>query len=60
MVANLNKLRTLTRESELVAYRAFKDEYGQATREDLIRALNRLSSLFWIMMFKYLTDQYKE
>ena len=60
IVANLNKLRTLTRESELVAYRAFKDEYGQATREDLIRALNRLSSLFWIMMFKYLTDQYKE
>lgn len=60
IVANLNKLRTLTRESELIAYKAFKDEYGRAEREDIIKALNRLSSLFWIMMFKFLTDHYKE
>lgn len=59
MVAHLNKLRTLTRETELIAYKAFRDEYGQTNREDIIKSLNRLSSLFWIMMFKYLTDKYK-
>lgn len=59
MVAYLNKLRTLTRETELIAYKAFRDEYGQTKREDIIKSLNRLSSLFWIMMFKYLTGKYK-
>lgn len=59
IVAALNKLRTKTRETELIAYKAFKDEYGQVFRVDIIQALNRLSSLFWIMMFKYLTDKYK-
>lgn len=59
IVAYLNKLRTLTRETELIAYKAFKDEYGQTNREDIIKSLNRLSSLFWIMMFKYLTGKYK-
>lgn len=56
--ARLNKLRTRARELELVAYRAFKKEDGQPEREDIIRVLNRLSSLFWIMMFKYLTGKY--
>lgn len=55
----LNKLRTMVREAELVAYSAFKDEYGQVEREDIIKAFNRLSSLFWIMMFKWMTDKYK-
>lgn len=59
IVAVLNGLRTKTREAEIVAYKAFKDEQGQVFREDIIRALNRLSSLFWIMMFKYLTNKYK-
>lgn len=59
IVAVLNKLRTKTREAEVTAYKAFKDEYGQVFREDIIQALNRLSSLFWIMMFKYLTNKYK-
>lgn len=59
VVAHLNKLRTLTRETELIAYKAFKDEYGQTSREDIIRAFNRLSSLFWVMMFKYLTGKYQ-
>lgn len=59
MTAHLNKLRTKAREVELIAYKAFKDEYGQTEREDIIRVLNRLSSLFWIMMFKYIKEQYK-
>lgn len=59
MVVALNRLRTMVREAELVAYNAFKDEYGQVEREDIIKAFNRLSSLFWIMMFKFMTDKYK-
>ncbi|HIU76785.1 MAG TPA: cobalamin adenosyltransferase [Candidatus Pelethocola excrementipullorum] len=60
IVAHLNKLRTRSREVELAAYRAFKTETGDVEREDIIRVLNRLSSLFWIMMFKYLTGKYDE
>lgn len=60
IVAALNRLRTITRETELVAYKAFKDEYGAVERNDIIKAFNRLSSLFWIMMFKVMSDKYKE
>lgn len=53
VLLTLNKLRTLTRQTELAAYQAFKDANGQVLREDIIMALNRLSSLFWIMMYQY-------
>lgn len=58
VTAHLNHLRAKSREVELAAYRAFKMESGDVEREDIIRVLNRLSSLFWIMMFKYLTGKY--
>lgn len=58
MVCVLNRLRTYTREVEICAYNAFEDNYHKLTRTDIIMALNRLSSLFWIMMFKVLTDKY--
>lgn len=58
VVVALNSIRTLVRETELIAYKAFKDEYGAINREDIIKALNRLSSLFWIMIFKYRTGKY--
>lgn len=57
--AYLNRLRTKTRETELIAYRAFCREDKSVEREDILTALNRLSSLFWIMMFKYLTGKYE-
>lgn len=59
MVACLNRLRTRARETELTAYKAFREENGEVSREDILRVLNRLSSLFWIMMFKYLTGAYE-
>ncbi|MBU5483163.1 cobalamin adenosyltransferase [Clostridium sp. MSJ-11] len=59
VVVALNSCRSLTRETELTAFSAFKNEYGDVEREDLIRGLNRLSSLFWIMMFKVRTGKYK-
>lgn len=57
-VVVINSLRTLTRETELQAYQAFKSEHGSVEREDIIRTLNRLSSLFWIMMFRVRVGQY--
>ena len=57
-VIYLNTLRTLVREVELVAYDTFKDEYGVPRRPDIIRAFNRLSSLFYVMMYKVLTKEY--
>lgn len=59
VVAELNRLRTRAREVELAAYHAFKTDNDRVEREDILRVLNRLSSLFWIMMFKYLTGRYK-
>lgn len=60
MVGELNRLRTRTREAELASYAAFKEESGDVSRADIQKVLNRLSSLFWIMMFKYLEGYYKE
>ncbi|MCJ8013547.1 cobalamin adenosyltransferase [Paenibacillus sp. KQZ6P-2] len=57
-VVVINALRTLTRETELLAYQAFKKEHGDVEREDIIRTLNRLSSLFWIIMFRIRVGQY--
>ncbi|MDR2387356.1 MAG: cobalamin adenosyltransferase [Deltaproteobacteria bacterium] len=52
----LNELRATVRETELSAAEAFQDSAGQTQREDLIMALNRLSSLFYVLMFKYLPE----
>ena len=46
----VNRARTVARQTELAAYRAFRDENGAVTREDILLGLNRLSSLMWIMM----------
>ena len=55
----VNKVRTLVRQTELSAYAAFKDVDGNVTRGDIILALNRLSSLMWIMMIKLKAGQYE-
>jgi ethanolamine utilization cobalamin adenosyltransferase len=52
----LNELRSLVRETELSAAEAFQDQIGNSGREDIIMALNRLSSLFYVLMFKYLPE----
>lgn len=58
VVVALNSIRTEIRETEILAYRAFKDEHGNLKREDIIKALNRLSALLCIMIFKYRTGKY--
>ncbi len=54
----VNKVRTAVRETERAAYRAFRDENGSVTREDIILALNRLSSLCWIIEIKLKAGKY--
>lgn len=55
--AGLNRLRTLSRETELVAVNAFCRPDGTAAREDLLRGLNRLSSAFYILMLRQAAAQ---
>lgn len=55
----LNALRAESREVEISAYKAFKNEETESTRPDISLALNRLSSCFYIMMCKYMAGKYK-
>ena len=48
----------ITPQTELAAYKAFRDENGAVTREDILLGLNRLSSLMWIMMIKLKAGKY--
>jgi len=55
--AELNLLRTLVREVELCACRAFDSREG-IERPDIIKVLNRLSSAFYVLTYKYLPKGY--
>ena len=50
--AQLNRLRALCRETELAANLAFCDGTGGCSRVDLVLALNRLSSFFYVMQLQ--------
>ena len=51
-IARLNRARCASREAELAGVEAFSDREGRITREDLIRALNRMSSMLYILMIR--------
>ena len=51
-VLHLNRCRCLAREAELVAAEAFADGDGGCTRGDILRALNRVSSMIYILMIR--------
>lgn len=48
----LNKLRCVVRRAELAAAEAFVDEKGMPTRPDILRTMNRMSSLVYILMIE--------
>lgn len=50
LVAQLNYLRALVRELELIASRVFLDASMQLSRPDIIAGLNRLSSAVYVVM----------
>lgn len=52
-IARLNRLRSFAREAELAAAAAFTDPEGNCTRTDILRALNRISSMLYIMMIEH-------
>ena len=51
-IARLNRLRCAARETELAAVTAFQDAEGAPTRVDILRALNRMSSMIYILMIE--------
>ncbi len=55
--AKLQQLRAKAREVELAAARSFVDEGGHCQREDIIQALNRFSSLFYILACQLMARQ---
>ena len=52
VILSLNRCRCAAREAELAAAAAFTDENGNADRLDLLRALNRMSSMLYILMIR--------
>ena len=60
LTVRLNLLRTVAREAEVAAVTAFHDPAApsKSRRADIVEALNRLSSLFYILMYKYLPKDY--
>ena len=56
----LNLLRAFTRETEVAAVAAFRDPDApsQSLRPDILGALNGLSSLFYVLTYKYLPADY--
>lgn len=48
----LNRCRTAARATELTAAHAFTDPDGNCTRGDILKALNRMSSMLYILMIE--------
>ncbi len=51
-IARINRARCAAREAELKAVAAFQDWEGNPTRTDILRALNRMSSMIYILMIQ--------
>ena len=52
VVARLNRARCAARAAELAAVEAFTDREGIPTRVDILQALNRMSSMLYILMIQ--------
>ncbi|MCL4515856.1 MAG: cobalamin adenosyltransferase [Firmicutes bacterium] len=59
VLSKINLARTLAREAEIVAVEAFVDSDGRVAREDLLRALNRLSSALYIIACRLVGGHYQ-
>lgn len=51
-ILRLNRLRCAVREAERMAAAAFCDAYGKAERVDILQAMNRMSSMVYILMIR--------
>ncbi len=52
IIARINRARCAAREAELAAVAAFTDQTGCLTRTDIPKALNRMSSMLYILMIQ--------
>jgi len=52
VIAQLNRARCAARETELAGIDAFSDREGLPVRPDILRALNRMSSMLYILMIQ--------
>ena len=52
-IARLNRARCAAREAELAAVAAFSDREGRPTRLDILTALNRMSSMLYLLMIQW-------
>lgn len=59
-ILKLNRLRTMARRAELTAVRAFTDETGRVERMDILRAMNRMSSAFYLLMIQEKAGEKKQ
>ncbi len=48
----LNRLRSQVRAAERAAVAAFRDGQGRSAREDILRAMNRMSGMVYILMIR--------
>jgi len=56
-IARLNRARCAAREAELKAAAAFRDADGKPTRPDILRTLNRMSSMLYILMIQLKSER---
>ncbi len=59
VIARLNRARCAAREAELKAVSAFSDRDGNPTRTDILRVLNRMSSMLYILMIRVKSGELK-
>lgn len=52
VIASLNRARCFAREAELAAVETFSDREGNLLREDIPKALNRMSSMLYLLMIQ--------
>lgn len=52
VIAGMNRARCFAREAELAAVEAFSDREGNLIREDIPKALNRMSSMLYLLMIQ--------
>ena len=52
VIARLNRARCAAREAELAAVTAFSDRDGNPDRPDILRSLNRMSSMLYLLMIQ--------
>ena len=52
VIARLNRARCAAREAELASVTAFADREGSITRQDIPQALNRMSSMLYLLMIQ--------